>query len=85
MKIFFKMFLQESLKLFLNNFKVGMKFEVIDKKNFYLICFVIVGDVKGDEVYIIFDGWSGVFDYWCKYDCRDIFLIGWCQLIGDVL
>lgn len=55
-----------------------MKFEVIDKKNFYLICFVIVGDVKGDEVYIIFDGWSGVFDYWCKYDCRDIFLIGWC-------
>ncbi|XP_044619874.1 sex comb on midleg-like protein 2 [Equus asinus] len=78
-------FKKEPPKPPLNNFKVGMKLEAIDKKNPYLICPATVGDVKGDEVYITFDGWSGAFDYWCKYDCRDIFPIGWCQLTGDVL
>ncbi|KAG8508829.1 Sex comb on midleg-like protein 2, partial [Galemys pyrenaicus] len=69
----------------LNNFKVGMKLEAIDRKNPYLICPATIGDVKGDEVNITFDGWSGAFDYWCKYDCRDIFPVGWCRLTGDVL
>ncbi|KAK2083068.1 hypothetical protein P7K49_038304 [Saguinus oedipus] len=69
----------------LNNFKVGMKLEAIDKKNPYLICPATIGDVKGDEVHITFDGWSGAFDYWCKYDSRDIFPVGWCRLTGDVL
>lgn len=62
-----------------------MKLEAIDKKNPYLICPATIGDVRGDEVYITFDGWSGAFDYWCKYDCRDIFPVGWCHLTGDVL
>ncbi|XP_007954105.1 sex comb on midleg-like protein 2 [Orycteropus afer afer] len=69
----------------LNNFEVGMKLEAIDRKNPYLICPATIGDVKGDEVYITFDGWSGAFDYWCKYDSRDIFPVGWCHLTGDVL
>ncbi|XP_016008182.1 sex comb on midleg-like protein 2 isoform X1 [Rousettus aegyptiacus] len=69
----------------LNNFQVGMKLEAVDKKNPYLICPATVGDVRGDEVYITFDGWSGAFDYWCKYYCRDIFPVGWCRLTGDVL
>uniref|UniRef100_A0A671EPD8 Scm polycomb group protein like 2 n=1 Tax=Rhinolophus ferrumequinum TaxID=59479 RepID=A0A671EPD8_RHIFE len=69
----------------LNYFKVGMKLEAIDKKNPYLICPATIGDVKGDEIYITFDGWGGVFDYWCKYYCRDIFPVGWCRLTGDVL
>lgn len=25
-----------------------------------------------------FDGWRGAFDYWCRYDSRDIFPVGWC-------
>nr|XP_033806486.1 sex comb on midleg-like protein 2 isoform X1 [Geotrypetes seraphini]XP_033806487.1 sex comb on midleg-like protein 2 isoform X1 [Geotrypetes seraphini]XP_033806488.1 sex comb on midleg-like protein 2 isoform X1 [Geotrypetes seraphini] len=68
-----------------NYFKVGMKLEAVDKKNPYLICPATIGDVKGDEVFITFDGWRGAFDYWCKYDSRDIFPVGWCRLTGDAL
>lgn len=62
-----------------------MKLEAIDKKNPYMICPATIGGVRGDEVYITFDGWSGAFDYWCKYYCRDIFPVGWCHLTGHVL
>ncbi|XP_076014390.1 sex comb on midleg-like protein 2 isoform X3 [Genypterus blacodes] len=63
-----------------NGFKPGMKLEAVDKKNPYLICPATIGEVKGDEVFIMFDGWRGAFDYWCKYDSRDIFPVGWCCL-----
>ncbi|XP_078024675.1 sex comb on midleg-like protein 2 isoform X3 [Epinephelus lanceolatus] len=63
-----------------NNFKPGMKLEAVDKKNPYLICPATIGEVKGDEVFIMFDGWRGAFDYWCKFDSRDIFPVGWCSL-----
>ncbi|KAJ7319574.1 hypothetical protein JRQ81_019085 [Phrynocephalus forsythii] len=76
---------QEPPKPSPNNFKVGMKLEAIDRKNPYLICPATIGDVKGDEVFITFDGWRGAFDYWCKYDSRDIFPVGWCDLTGDAL
>ncbi|XP_059576876.1 sex comb on midleg-like protein 2 isoform X5 [Alligator mississippiensis] len=68
-----------------NSFKVGMKLEAVDRKNPYLICPATIGDVKGDEVFITFDGWRGAFDYWCKYDSRDIFPVGWCSLTEDAL
>lgn len=57
-----------------------MKLEAVDKKNPYLICPATIGEVKGDEVFIMFDGWRGAFDYWCKFDSRDIFPVGWCSL-----
>ncbi|XP_061680593.1 sex comb on midleg-like protein 2 [Syngnathoides biaculeatus] len=63
-----------------NAFKVGMKLEAVDKKNPHLICPATIGEVKGDEVFVTFDGWRGAFDYWCKYDSRDIFAVGWCSL-----
>lgn len=63
-----------------NSFKPGMKLEAVDKKNPYLICPATIGEVRGDEVFIMFDGWRGAFDYWCKYDSRDIFPVGWCTL-----
>lgn len=63
-----------------NNFKPGMKLEAVDKKNPYLICPATIGEVRGDEVFVMFDGWRGAFDYWCKYDSRDIFPVGWCSL-----
>ncbi|XP_014374284.1 sex comb on midleg-like protein 2 isoform X4 [Alligator sinensis] len=68
-----------------NSFKVGTKLEAVDRKNPYLICPATIGDVKGDEVFITFDGWRGAFDYWCKYDSRDIFPVGWCSLTEDAL
>ncbi|XP_061895140.1 sex comb on midleg-like protein 2 isoform X2 [Entelurus aequoreus] len=63
-----------------NHFKPGMKLEAVDKKNPHLICPATIGEVKGEEVFVTFDGWRGAFDYWCKYDSRDIFPVGWCSL-----
>ncbi|KAL1023439.1 hypothetical protein UPYG_G00040840 [Umbra pygmaea] len=63
-----------------NNFKTGMKLEAVDKKNPYLICPATIGEVKGDEVFVMFDGWRGAFDYWCKHDSRDLFPVGWCSV-----
>uniref|UniRef100_A0A8C8SP25 Scm polycomb group protein like 2 n=1 Tax=Pelusios castaneus TaxID=367368 RepID=A0A8C8SP25_9SAUR len=78
-------FKKEPTKPAPNCFRVGMKLEAVDKKNPYLICPATIGDVKGDEVFITFDGWRGAFDYWCRYDSRDIFPVGWCGLTGDAL
>jgi polycomb protein SCMH1 len=61
-----------------NIFKVGHKLEAVDKKNPQLICCATVAAVKDDEIHVTFDGWRGAFDYWCKYDSRDIFTVGWC-------
>ncbi|XP_023810280.1 sex comb on midleg-like protein 2 isoform X2 [Oryzias latipes] len=73
-------FKKEPLRPPQNLFKPGMKLEAVDKKNPYLICPATIGDVRGDEVFVMFDGWRGAFDYWCKYDSRDIFPMGWCSL-----
>ncbi|XP_045146696.1 sex comb on midleg-like protein 2 [Echinops telfairi] len=79
------LFKKEPPKPAQNNFKVGMKLEAIDRKNPYLICPATIGAVRGNDIYITFDGWSGAFDYWCSYDSRDIFPAGWCRMTGDVL
>ncbi|CAL8252188.1 unnamed protein product [Merluccius merluccius] len=63
-----------------NNLTPGMKLEAVDKKNPYLICPATVGQVKGPDLFITFDGWRGAFDYWCRYDSRDIFPVGWCSV-----
>lgn len=61
-----------------NYFKVGHKLEAVDKKNPQLICCGTVAAVKDDEIHVTFDGWRGAFDYWCKFNSRDIFAAGWC-------
>ncbi|XP_043918363.1 polycomb protein SCMH1 isoform X2 [Protopterus annectens] len=68
-----------------NYFKVGMKLEAVDRKNPHFICPATIGEVNGPEVLVTFDGWRGAFDYWCRYDSRDIFPVGWCSLTGDNL
>uniref|UniRef100_A0A8D0B7N5 Polycomb protein SCMH1 n=1 Tax=Salvator merianae TaxID=96440 RepID=A0A8D0B7N5_SALMN len=68
-----------------NFFKMGMKLEAVDRKNPHFICPATIGEVRGTEVLITFDGWRGAFDYWCRYDSRDIFPVGWCSLTGDNL
>ncbi|CAG2058283.1 unnamed protein product, partial [Timema podura] len=34
--------------------------------------------IRGEMIHVTFDGWRGAFDYWCRYDSRDIFPVGWC-------
>lgn len=68
-----------------NEFKVGMKLEAVDRKNPQLICPATIGAVNGDKIHITFDGWRGAFDYWCRYDSRDIFPVGWCAMSGHPL
>ncbi|XP_074073862.1 polycomb protein SCMH1 isoform X2 [Macrotis lagotis] len=68
-----------------NFFKLGMKLEAVDRKNPHFICPATIGEVRGSEVLVTFDGWRGAFDYWCRYDSRDIFPVGWCSLTGDNL
>ncbi|KAJ8314525.1 hypothetical protein KUTeg_006675 [Tegillarca granosa] len=68
-----------------NEFKVGMKLEAVDRKNPQLICPATVGAVKGQEIHVTFDGWRGAFDYWCRYDSRDIFPAGWSSQSGHPL
>ncbi|XP_031638342.1 polycomb protein Scm [Contarinia nasturtii] len=61
-----------------NLFKVGQKLEAVDKKNPQLICCATVDTIKDDQIHVAFDGWRGAFDYWTRYDSRDIFPVGWC-------
>ncbi|XP_061573217.1 polycomb protein SCMH1 isoform X3 [Cololabis saira] len=68
-----------------NSFQVGMKLEAVDRKNPHFICPATVGSLRGVEVLVTFDGWRGAFDYYCRYDSRDIFPVGWCTLTGDNL
>lgn len=68
-----------------NEFKTGQKLEAVDRKNPMLICPATVGEVNGDQIHVRFDGWRGAFDYWCKYDCKDIFPVGWCAKTGHPL
>lgn len=68
-----------------NLFEVGMKLEAVDRKNPHFICPATVGALRGVELLVTFDGWRGAFDYYCRYDSRDIFPVGWCTLTGDNL
>ncbi|KAF8784277.1 polycomb protein Scm-like [Argiope bruennichi] len=68
-----------------NLFEVGVKLEAVDRKNPHLICPATIGAVKDDMIFITFDGWRGAFDYWCYYDARDIFPVGWCKASGHPL
>lgn len=80
-----KVFKQEPKTPSRNLFEIGQKLEAIDKKNPQLICTATVGAVKDDVIHITFDGWNGAFDYWCRFDSRDIFPAGWCAKSGHPL
>ncbi|XP_013081997.2 sex comb on midleg-like protein 2 isoform X1 [Biomphalaria glabrata] len=68
-----------------NMFQVGQKLEAVDRKNPALICPATIGAVNEDQIHVTFDGWRGAFDYWCRYDSRDIFPVGWCESSGHPL
>lgn len=73
-----EVFKKEPLTPKSNLFQVGQKLEAVDKKNPQLICCATVDAIKDDQIHVTFDGWRGAFDYWCRYDSRDIFPVGWC-------
>lgn len=52
--------------------------EAVDKKNPQLICCATVDAINSDQIHVAFDGWRGAFDYWTRFDSRDIFPVGWC-------
>jgi len=62
-----------------NLFKVGHKLEAVDRKNPQLICPATISKIRDSMCFISFDGWSGAFDYWTRYDSRDLFPVGWCE------
>lgn len=78
-------FKKEPTKPSKNEFQVGQKLEAVDRKNPALICPATIGAISEDLVHITFDGWRGAFDYWCRYDSRDIFPVGWCEKSGHPL
>lgn len=80
-----KIFQKEPTSPKVNLFQIGQKLEAVDKKNPQLICCATVGAVKKDQIHVTFDGWRGAFDYWCRYDSRDIFPVGWCAKSGHPL
>ncbi|CAH8467140.1 unnamed protein product [Dicrocoelium dendriticum] len=62
-----------------NYFQVGDKLEAVDRRNTQLICPASVGAVNGQHILVSFDGWSGAFDYWTRFDSRELFPVGWCK------
>lgn len=77
-----KIFLKEPPGPKTNLFQVGQKLEAVDKKNPQLICTATIGAIKNEQIHVTFDGWRGAFDYWCRFDSRDIFPVGWCAKSG---
>ncbi|GFO05749.1 polycomb protein scmh1 [Plakobranchus ocellatus] len=78
-------FKKEPSKPAKNEFQEGQKLEAVDCKNPALICPATIGAVADDQVHVTFDGWRGAFDYWCRYDSRDIFPVGRCEKSGHPL
>uniref|UniRef100_A0A0M3HVK2 SLED domain-containing protein n=1 Tax=Ascaris lumbricoides TaxID=6252 RepID=A0A0M3HVK2_ASCLU len=66
-----------------NLFKVGMKCEAIDYKNFNgRPCPATVVAVDGDLITIGYDGWNQAYDTRQRYDSRHIFPVGWSAKAG---
>lgn len=66
-------------------FEVNYKFEVVDKRNFFLVWVVIVVEVNEYWLWIYFDGWDDIYDDWFEVDSLDFYLVGWCEKIGYFL
>ncbi|XP_055379829.1 uncharacterized protein LOC129610986 isoform X2 [Condylostylus longicornis] len=67
------------------SFKVGMKLEIVDKKNPSLIRPGTVIMTDGYEIKVLFDGWSLDYSFWVVDDSPDIHPIGWCDATGHEL
>lgn len=66
-------------------FKVGMKLEVVDKRNPMLIRVATIVQVQSSQIKINFDGWDEMYDYWIEDDSPDIHPPSWCTKTGHPL
>lgn len=66
-------------------FDIGMKLEVVDKRNPILIRVASVVDTDGHLIKVHFDGWADSYDYWLDDDSIDIHPPGWCAKTGHPL
>ena len=66
-------------------FRIGMKLEAVDKKNWSLICVATVADNLGERILVHFDGWDHIYDYWCDITSPSIHPVGWCKENNHVL
>ncbi|XP_033097983.1 lethal(3)malignant brain tumor-like protein 4 [Anneissia japonica] len=66
-------------------FQIGMKLEVVDKRNPSLIRAATIVDAENHRVKVHFDGWSDIYDYWVDDDSPDIHPAGWCTKTGHPL
>ena len=66
-------------------FEVGMRVEVVDRRNPILVRVASVQEVKEHQVLVHFDGWPEMYDYWVDDDSPDIKPPGWCSRTGGTL
>ncbi|XP_071964680.1 lethal(3)malignant brain tumor-like protein 4 [Antedon mediterranea] len=66
-------------------FQIGMKLEVVDKRNPSLIRAATIEETENHRVKVHFDGWSDIYDYWVDDDSPDIHPAGWCTKTGHPL
>ena len=59
-------------------YEVGMKLEVVDRRNPILIRVATVKEVKDFRLLIHFDGWETKYDYWVEDDSNDLHPPHWC-------
>ena len=66
-------------------FEVGMRVEVVDKRNPVLIRVASICEVEDFQIKIHFDGWTDLYNYWMDDDSLDIHPPGWCAKTGHPL
>ena len=66
-------------------FEVGMRVEVVDRRNPILVRVASIQEVKEHQVLVHFDGWPEMYDYWVDDDSPDIKPPGWCSRTGGTL
>ncbi|RXM99877.1 Sex comb on midleg-like protein 2 [Acipenser ruthenus] len=68
-----------------NDFKVGMKLEAHDPRNFTSVCIATVMGITGARLRLRLDGSDNKNDFWRLVDSSDIQPIGTCEKNGDML
>lgn len=59
-----------------NKFRVGHRFEAVDRRYPHYVCVASVKGISGDRVLVHFDGWSRNYDFFCRHDSPEIRPVG---------
>lgn len=66
-------------------FQVGMKLEVVDRRNPQLIRPATIMDLIDFDVKVLYDGWPEGYAYWLSDDHPDMHPVNWCARTGHPL